>query len=322
MRWPLSRLLPSETHFNFVRLAPFAAILSALAVLGSIASFATLHLNLGVDFAGGNTIQVQAPGPAPLQLLRSTLIAAGAEDVEVSAYGPPRSAAVKFKSVKGMDALSSVQRAEAAMSAAVPGITFPSSAAVGPKVSGELFIKGLEALGTAMGLMLLYIWFRFQLQFGLGAVIAILHDVLLTMGILSALQIEFSLTSIAALLTVIGYSMNEKVITFDRLRENLRKYKKRPLAEVINLSENERLSRTLITGTTALLALVGALFWGGPALFPLVFAMVFGILIGTYSSIYVALPVILLWGVKRGDEEAKPIDWTPAGRGTKPVSRP
>src|SRR3569623_1421272 len=146
----------------------------------------------------------------------------------------------------------------------------------------------MEGLGIAVGLMLLYIWFRFQLQFGLGAVIALFHDVILTIGILSVLQIEFSTTSIAVLLTVIGYSMNEKVISFDRLRENQRKYKTRPLAEVITLSENERLSRTLITGTTALLALVGSLFWGGPALFSLIFTMVFGILIGTYSSIYVA----------------------------------
>jgi len=130
----------------------------------------------------------------------------------------------------------------------------------------------------------------------------VLHDIVLTLGILSVLQIEFSMTSIAALLTVIGYSMNEKVITFDRLRENLRKYRRMPLRDVIDLSENERLSRTLITGSTALLALAGALIFGGPVLFPLVFSMVFGIFVGTYSSIYVALPLVLVWGVKRGDE--------------------
>jgi preprotein translocase subunit SecF len=185
---------------------------------------------------------------------------------------------------------------------------------VGAKVSGELFRSGFLALALAIGLMLVYIWFRFQLQFGFGAVIAIFHDILLTIGICSALRIEFSTTSIAALLTVIGYSMNEKVITFDRLRENLRKYRRTPLREVINLSENERLSRTLITGTTAILALLGALFLGGPALFPLVFTMTFGILIGTYSSIYVALPVILLWGVKRDDAAAAPVDPNPSRR--------
>ena len=165
--------------------------------------------------------------------------------------------------------------------------------------------------GVAIGLMMVYIWFRFQLQFGLGAVIALIHDIVLTMGALSLLHIEFNMPSIAALLTVIGYSMNEKVISFDRLRENLRKHRSMPLADIINLSENERLSRTLITGSTALLALSGMLFLGGPTIFPVVFAMVFGIVVGTYSSIYVALPVILLWGVNRSDEEAQPI--RPAG---------
>jgi preprotein translocase subunit SecF len=161
------------------------------------------------------------------------------------------------------------------------------------------------ALGIAIVLMLAYIGFRFGLQQGLGAILAVFHDVLLTIGLLSVMQIEFSMTSIAALLTVIGYSMNEKVITFDRLRENLGKFRKTPLAEVINLSENERLSRTIITGATALLALGGMLFLSGATLFPLAFTMVFGILIGTYSSVYVALPVLLVWGVKRGEDEVK-----------------
>ena len=162
--------------------------------------------------------------------------------------------------------------------------------------------------------MLLYIWFRFQLQFGMGAVIALFHDIILTMGMLSFFHIEFSLPSIAALLTVIGYSMNEKVISFDRLRENLRKYKKMPLRDIINLSENERLSRTMITGATALLALSGMLFLGGPTIRPTIIAMVFGIIIGTYSSIYVALPVILLWGVNRNDDAIPPAGQTAAAR--------
>jgi preprotein translocase subunit SecF len=162
--------------------------------------------------------------------------------------------------------------------------------------------------------MLGYIWFRFQLQFGLGAILALAHDIVLTIGFLSVTRIEVSMTSIAALLTVIGYSMNEKVISFDRLRENLRKYRTTPLGEVINLSENERLSRTIITGTTALLALSGSIFNPASALFSLTATMAFGILVGTYSSIYVALPVILLWGVRRDDEEAQPINFRTATR--------
>lgn len=307
MFWPLIRLLPKETHFNFVSLAPFAAALSALAVLGSIASFATIGLNLGTDFKGGTLIEVVTPGPAPLTQLRASLSSMGVKDPEVQGFGSPQSAELRFEPAPGVDPTVAVGQVKAKLTTAFPGIQFTREDVVGPKVSGELFSGGLEALGVAVGLMLLYIWFRFQLQFGLGAVIALAHDIVLTMGILSVLRIEFSMPSIAALLTVIGYSMNEKVISFDRLRENLRKYRRMPLADIINLSENERLSRTLITGSTALLALSGMLFLGGPTIFPVVFAMVFGIVVGTYSSIYVALPVILLWGVNRGDEEAQPL---------------
>jgi preprotein translocase subunit SecF len=320
MRWPLTRYLPHETKFNFVRLAPFAAILSGIAILASVVSFATNHLNLGVDFAGGSSIQVSTPGkPAPVQELRQALVDIGAEDPLVQSFGQAGDAAtVRFKALKGVPQAQSITVVQQRLAPRFPGMRFEGGETVSPTVSTELFINGLKALGIALALMLGYIWFRFQLQFGLGAVVAVFHDVVLTMGLLSALHIEFSMSSIAALLTVIGYSMNEKVITFDRLRENLRKYKTTPLADVINLSENERLSRTLITGTTAILSLAGALFWGGPALFSLVFTMVFGVLIGTYSSIYVALPIILLWGVKRGDDDPKPIDWTAARGGAQP----
>jgi preprotein translocase subunit SecF len=314
MQWPLIRYLPSHTHIDFVKLAPFAAGLSVLAILGSIFSFATQGLNLGIDFAGGTMIEVTTPGVAPLAELRTDLLKIGVHDPQVQGFGAPNSALLRFKPEEGGSAVDSVNTVRERLTQLVPGIQFRNVSVVGPKVSGELFISGFKALGIAIALMLAYIWFRFQLQFGLGAVIAIAHDALLTLGILSALQIEFSMTSIAALLTVIGYSMNEKVITFDRLRENLGKYRRTPLREVINLSENERLSRTLITGTTAILALVGALFLGGPSLFSLVFTMCFGIVIGTYSSIYVALPVILLWGVNRGEDPAA----TPAKATAKP----
>ena len=305
MRWPFIRFLPREFHIDFVRLAPFAAVVSALLVLGSIGSFVVQGLNFGIDFRGGTLLEVQTRGPAPLAQLRAALPAAGAHDGQVQGFGSPNFAMIRFRS-EG-DAATSVERVKASLAAKFPGIQFKPATVVGPKVSGELMTSGFMALGVALLLMLAYIWFRFQLQFGLGAVVAVFHDIILTLGLLSITQIEFSMTSIAALLTVIGYSMNEKVITFDRLRENLRKYKTTPLRDVINRSENERLSRTLITGTTAILALAGAFFLGGPVLFPLVATMVFGIVIGTYSSVYVALPIILLWGVKRHDDPAEPL---------------
>ena len=306
--WPLIRLVPRHTHFNFVGLAPFAAILSAILIVGSGVSLLTQGMNFGVDFAGGTTMQVTTPGPAPLGQIRATLERMGAHDPAVQGIGSASSAQVSFRSVKGMDTNTAATFVATQLQQKFPGLKVSGQSTVGPKVSGELMWGGIKALGIAMLLMLFYIWFRFQLQFGLGAILALFHDIVLTVGLLSVTRIEVSMTSIAALLTVIGYSMNEKVISFDRLRENLRKFKTTPLRDVINLSENERLSRTLITGTTALLALSGALVDPGNPLFPLVFTMAFGIIIGTYSSIYVALPVILLWGARRDDNDAAPIE--------------
>ena len=186
-------------------------------------------------------------------------------------------------------------------------VKFVRTDLVGPKVSGELLNKGLLGLGLAILAMLLYIWFRFELQFGLGAVAALFHDVFLTFGMIAILRIEFDLRAVAAILTIIGYSMNDTVVVFDRFRENLRKYKRMPLGEVIDMSINEMLTRTIITSLTAVLALVALAVFGGPSLYGLSVIMLFGIAIGTYSSIYIAAPVILLWGVKRADEEAEPL---------------
>ena len=307
MAWPLIRLLPRKFHFDFVKLAPYAAVLSALLIAASGVSFFTKGLNLGIDFRGGTLIEVVTPGEAPLGQLRESLARMGAHDPQVQGFGTPNSAMLRFRPAEGENAMEAARGFETKLAAEFPGIQFKRVEVVGPKVSGELLKGGFMALGVALLLMLGYIWFRFQLQFGFGAVVAVFHDIVLTLGLLAALRIEFSMTSIAALLTVIGYSMNEKVITFDRLKENLRKYKTKPLAEIIDLSENERLSRTIITGSTALLALGGTMFFGGPVLFPLVFTMTFGILIGTYSSIYVALPLILVVGVRRNDEPAEPL---------------
>ncbi|PZQ58197.1 MAG: protein translocase subunit SecF [Phenylobacterium zucineum] len=307
MRWPLIRNLPREFHLDFVKASPIAAVISAILIIGSGVSLFTQGLNMGIDFVGGTAIEVRTPGKeVPLGELRAAVPAAGGHDAQVQGFGRPDTAIVRFRT-EGGDGFAAAERVKQNLAKEFPGMQFEPPVVVGPKVSGELMTGGFMALGIAMVLMLAYIWFRFQLQFGLGAVVAVFHDAVLTLGLLSVTQIEFSMTSIAALLTVIGYSMNEKVITFDRLRENLRKYKTTPLRDVINRSENERLSRTLITGSTAILALAGAFFLGGPVLFPLVSTMVFGIVIGTYSSVYVALPLILLWGVKRGDDPAQPL---------------
>jgi preprotein translocase subunit SecF len=315
MAWPLIRLIPRHTHFRFVKWAPVAAGISVLLIAASCISFFVQGLNLGIDFKGGVSFRVSTAQTLDLSKLRTTLEQGGAHDPQVQAFGTGNAAMVRFLPNPGEPAAAAADRMTAKVAQAIPEAKITDRSEVGPKVSGELLGSGFKALGIALLLMLGYIWFRFQLQFGLGAVVAVFHDIILTLGLLSVMRIEFSMTSIAALLTVIGYSMNEKVITFDRLKENLRKYKTTPLREIIDLSENERLSRTIITGTTALLALGGTMFFGGPVLFPLVFTMTFGIIIGTYSSVYIALPLILVWGVKRGDEDATPVK---LGAGTRP----
>ena len=307
--WPLIKILPTLTHFRFVAFAKFAAVISIVAVIGSLAL--TLipfeppcgGLNCGIDFRGGTVLELStAPKAVDLAKTRATLGAMDMGDVQVQAFGAPSSAMVRFQTPEGQSGAVTVERVKSELTKALGEVKFVRTDVVGPKVSSELLTGGVLALGLAIVLMLIYIWFRFELQFGFGAVAALFHDVILTFGLIALAKLEFSLTTIAAILTIIGYSMNDTVVVFDRLRENLRKYKKMPLREVIDLSINETLSRTVITGLTAVLALAGLAIFGGPTLFGFSIIMMFGIALGTYSSIYVAAPVILLWGVKRGDD--------------------
>ena len=314
--WPLIKVLPVRTHFRFVRLARVFATLSVLAIIGSL--FLTLYpfkppcggLACGIDFKGGTVMEIStAPTPIDTAKVRTALEGLGVTDVTVQGLGAPSSAMVRFQAPNGADISATVTRVQGKLTQTLGKVRFVSTDVVGPKVSGELLTSGLMGLGFAILAMLLYIWFRFELQFGLGAVAALFHDVFLTFGMIAILRIEFDLRSVAAILTIIGYSMNDTVVVFDRFRENLRKYKSMPLGEVIDMSINEMLTRTIITSLTAVLALVALALFGGPTLYGLSVIMLFGIAIGTYSSIYIAAPVIMLWGVKRGaaDEPAEPL---------------
>lgn len=315
--WPLIKLLPEKTNLRFVAFAKIAGALSIIGVIGSLILAALPFeppcggLNCGIDFKGGTVLEFSTAEPVDLGLVRETLANKGLGDVQVQEFGSPTSAVVRFENPEGATPDATLAAVRADLTRALGDVTFQRGDSIGAKVSGELFRAGLTALGLAIVLMLVYIWFRFELQFGLGAVVGLFHDVILTLGLIALLDLEFSLTSIAAILTIIGYSMNDTVVVFDRLRENLRKYKRMPLGDVIDLSINETLSRTVITGSTGILALIGLAVFGGPTLFAFSIIMIFGIIIGTYSSIYVAAPVLLLWGVKRGEDEAEPI--RPAG---------
>jgi preprotein translocase SecF subunit len=310
------KVLPVRTHFRFVRLAKYFSTLSVLAVIASLAI--SLYpftppcggLACGIDFSGGTVLELStAPKAVDLGRARETLSGLGIGDPQVQGFGSPSSAMVRFQTPAGADANATVTKVQQALTQSLGAVRFVRTDLVGPKVSSELFGKGLLGLGLAILAMLIYIWFRFQLQFGLGAVAALFHDVILTFGMIALFKkyIEFDLRAVAAILTIIGYSMNDTVVVFDRFRENLRKYKRMPLGEVIDMSINEMLTRTIITSLTAVIALVALALFGGPSLFGLSVILLFGIAIGTYSSIYIAAPVILLWGVKRLDEEAEPL---------------
>jgi preprotein translocase subunit SecF len=322
--WPLIRLLPANTHFPFVKFARFAATFSIIAILASLFGLYNPGLNFGIDFKGGSRLEIVTKGKVidPAKVT-SILVAQHLSDVQVQSLGGPDSALVAFQTPKGRDANATNVQIKTLLSQAFPSAVFPSDDVVGPEVSGELLLAGILSLVAAVVLMLLFVWFRFRLSFGLGAVAALFHDVILTFGLIVLLRLEFTLNVVAAILTIIGYSMNDTVVVFDRLRENLRKYKKMSLSDVIDLSVNETLSRTVITGLTAVLALSGLAVFGGETLFPMSVALLFGIVVGTYSSIYIASPIVLLWGINRGDEEpAKPIDWSPGTRTGKAPSRP
>ncbi len=333
--WPLIRLLPKKTNFTYVKFATIAAAFSILAVGASLTSMFTggfrlnpiaefqqaegtvigrlgavleQGFNLGIDFSGGTSILIEAPQPIDEAALRAlgARVQDGAVEVQGTACrpvdGPPYCTFLNLQSTEGVS--ETVAAVQAQLPAIAEGARIANTDAVSGRVSEELFSGGLIALGLAILLMLIYIWFRFEWQFGLGAVLALFHDVILTLGLFSVFRLEFTLTIIAALLTIIGYSMNDTVVVFDRMRENLRKYKRMPLGEVIDLSLNETLSRTIITGCTALLALVGLLYFGGEALSGFAIAMIFGIIVGTYSSLYVAAPATLLWMKRAGREGA------------------
>ncbi|MGD9864088.1 MAG: protein translocase subunit SecF [Pseudodonghicola sp.] len=301
------RLVPDQTSFDFFSRWKLWLGISGLLMLVAFGSFAMRGLNYGIDFRGGTTIRTESTVAVDVGVYRDALTPLGLGDVVISEVFDPGFRAdqhvtmIRIQAQDDQEAVSAemIQTVEDALKTVVPDIKFVSVESVGPKVSGELVQTAVLAVVLAIGAVLIYIWLRFEWQFALGAVIALIHDVLLTIGIFSELQIKFDLSIIAALLTIVGYSLNDTVVVFDRVRENLRKYKQMPLKDVLNLSINETLSRTLMTSLTTLLALIALLVLGGDVIRGFVFAMTWGVIVGTYSSIFVASAILLFLGVKR-----------------------
>lgn len=300
-------LVPKETRFDFLSRWPIWLGVSGLLMVVAALSFLIQGLNYGIDFRGGTTIRTESPRPVVVGEYRDAIAPLELGDVSITevfdpTFGPDRNVAmIRIQAQEGEESVSPeiVSAVQEALRAARPDIAFASVESVGPKVSGELIRSAIIAVCIAMVAIMAYVWLRFEWQFAVGAVAALIHDVVLTIGVFSELQIRFDLAIIAALLTIVGYSLNDTVVIFDRVRENLRKYKRRPLKDVLNLSINETLSRTVMTSATTLLALIALFVLGGDVIRGFVFAMIWGVIVGTYSTVFVATAILLWLGVKR-----------------------
>jgi preprotein translocase SecF subunit len=312
------RFIPDKTNINFFGYAKVTFGGSVVLLIASAVLFLMMGLNFGIDFRGGTTIRTESTQNLDVGAYRAALTPLNLGDVAITEVFDPNFAAdqhvaqIRIQAQDGDEAISpdTVARIEAALQATDPAVTFTAVESVGPKVSGELIQTAILAVLASIVAIVVYVWLRFEWQFALGAVVALVHDVGLTIGLWVLFQLKFDLTTIAALLTIVGYSINDTVVVFDRARENLIKYKSMPLIDLLNLSANETLSRTMMTSGTTLIALIALLILGGDVIRGFVFAITWGIVVGTYSSIYIAKNIVLMLGVKR--------DWSKTAK--KPVS--
>ncbi len=295
------RLIPDKTSIGFMRLRVVCLWGSIAVIVLSVVAVAVFGLNFGIDFRGGTLLEVRMPGPADLATMRKSLGELGLGQVQLQTFGDEREVLIRIERQEG-DAAQQQKAIELVKQRLVQefgqDVEFRRAEYVGPKVSEELLRNGILAVLLAVGLVLVYIWFRFEWQFGAGAVFALLHDVATTIGVFAVLGLEFNLSTVAAILTIVGYSLNDTVVVYDRIRENLRRYKVLRLEEVIDRSINETLSRTLMTSLTTLLALLALFFFGGEVIRGFTFAMIWGVVVGTYSSIYIAAPILIYFNLR------------------------
>ena len=296
---PLFKLVPDNTNIDFLRARKLAMLASLLMLIASVALIATKGFNLGVDFVGGQTFQVTMAKTEQIDEVRARIENLGLGEATIQQFGSERDLAIRLPVPPGdvEAAAESAAKVRAAITEAYPGVKFNTVETVSGKVSKELAWDGGLSLLLAMLGISIYIWFRFEWQFGVGALISLAHDLTITLGFFALTQIEFDLNVIAALLTLIGYSLNDTVVVYDRIRENLRKYRKMEIEPLLNLSVNETLSRTVATNGAVLLAVIGLVVIGPATIYGLTMGILFGVIIGTYSSIYVARFALVPLGV-------------------------
>ena len=293
------QLIPAGIAIPFTGKRKLFFVFSCFLILASLALFAVRGLNYGIDFKGGILIEVKTAEQADIGAMRSTLSDLGVGEVGLQEFGAPDEILIRVQRQEGGEGAQqvAVEKLKAALGS---GVEYRRTEFVGPKVSDELFWDGVYAVAAAIVAILMYIWFRFEWQFGVCAIIALVHDVFSTIGIFALLGMEFNLSTVAAILTIAGYSINDTVVVFDRVRENLRKYKTMPLVELFDLSINQTLSRTVMTSVTTLLALLALYFLGGEVIRGFSFAMIWGVIVGTYSSIWIAVPLLVYMKLNRG----------------------
>ena len=303
----------SKSSIDFLKGKYVAFITSIILILLSIGLFILNGLNFGIDFKGGTLIEIETQNKIKISEVRSSLNSLSLGDIQVQEFGSDKNLLIRIEQQQGGDQIQQnvLEIVKQKLTSDISEtINFRRTEVVGPKVSGELIQSGTIAILVAVFAMLIYIWLRFEWQFSLGAVIALLHDVILTIGVFCLTQLEFNLPIIAAILTIVGYSMNDTVVVYDRVRENLRKFRSKEITSLLNLSINETLSRTIVTSVTTLLALVSLYIFGGEVIKGFTFAMIWGVLVGTYSSIFVAAPLLTYLDVKREWNTTTAVDST------------
>jgi preprotein translocase subunit SecF len=309
---PLFVFLREPPHIPFVKLHTLGFIVSILLTLASVGLLATRGLNYGIDFRGGIVMEVKVPGgKADLEGMRNQLNGLGLGEVSLQTFGQPDDVLIRLPRQPGDDAAQN-KGVETVRNSLGSTFEYRRTEVVGPKVGGELIHAGAIATLLAILAIAAYVWFRFEWQFGLGAVVSTFHDVITTLGLFSLLQLEFNLTTLAAILTIAGYSINDTVVIYDRVRETMRKFKQMPLGGVIDLSLNETLSRTVLTSSVTAVAVLALLIFGGEVIRGFSAAMLWGIVIGTYSSLFIAAPLLLHAKPRRGNEK-------PAAAGAAPT---
>jgi preprotein translocase SecF subunit len=297
------KLVPSDTSFDFLRLQKITMILSVFLVLASVGMFATIGLNLGIDFKGGILLEARnTTGSADISKIRNDIGSLNLGDVSLQGFGTETDILIRIQRQEG-DEKAQIAAIKAVTDMLGSDYDIRRTEFVGPTVGAELAEKGVLAVMCALMAILVYIWFRFEWQFSIVAILALAHDVLTTIGLFSLTAFEFNLATVAAILTIAGYSINDTVVVFDRVRENLRRYKSHEQKDILNRSLNETLSRTVMTSVTTLLALTAIVVFGGAVLRDFALAMIWGVIIGTYSSVFIAVGMLSRFDLKRVDED-------------------